>query len=147
MFKPQNILLTPLCVSISALINVLIINHSGARTGISGTITSWWRHNERDGVSNYRRLDYNSTICSCADQRKHQSSASLAFVMGIHRGPVDSPHKGPVTRKLFPHLMTSSWFGYWCFGCKLGQAICSHRIDYVGLTVPCPSTGSVPRLV
>ena len=37
-----------------------------------------------------------------ADQRKHQSSASLAFVMGIHRWPVNSPNKGPVTRKMFP---------------------------------------------
>ena len=42
------------------------------------------------------------TICSGADQRKHQSSVSLAFVRGIHQWPVDSPHKGPVTRKLFP---------------------------------------------
>ena len=43
-----------------------------------------------------------STVCSGADQRKHQSSASLAFVRGIHRGPVNSPHKWPVTRKTFP---------------------------------------------
>ena len=43
-----------------------------------------------------------STIYSDADQRKHQSSASLAFVWGIHRGPVNSPHKWPVTRKMFP---------------------------------------------
>ena len=43
-----------------------------------------------------------STICSGSDQRKHQSSASLAFVMGIHRSPVNSPHKGPGTRKMFP---------------------------------------------
>ena len=43
-----------------------------------------------------------STVCSGADQRKHQSSASLAFVRGIHRWPVNSPHKGPVTRKMFP---------------------------------------------
>ena len=43
-----------------------------------------------------------STIYSGADQRKHQSSASLAFVRGIHRGPVNSPHKWPVTRKMFP---------------------------------------------
>ena len=43
-----------------------------------------------------------STVYSGADQRKHQSSASLAFVWGIHRGPVDSPHKWPVTRKIFP---------------------------------------------
>ena len=38
-----------------------------------------------------------STVYSDADQRKHQSSASLAFVRGIHRGPVNSPHKWPVT--------------------------------------------------
>ena len=49
-----------------------------------------------------------STVYSDTDQRKHQSSASLAFVRGIHRGPVNSPHKCPVTRKCF-HLMTSSW--------------------------------------
>ena len=43
-----------------------------------------------------------SIVYSDADQRKHQSSASLAFVWGIHRGPVNSPHKWPVTRKMFP---------------------------------------------
>ena len=37
-----------------------------------------------------------------ADQRKNQSSASLAFVRGIQRSPVNSPLKGPVTRKKFP---------------------------------------------
>ena len=42
-----------------------------------------------------------STVFSDADQRKHQSSASLAFVRGIHRRPVNSPHKWPVTRKTF----------------------------------------------
>ena len=43
-----------------------------------------------------------STVYSDADQGKHQSSASLAFARGIHRGPVNSPHKWPVTRKMFP---------------------------------------------
>ena len=43
-----------------------------------------------------------SIVYSDADQRKHQSSASLAFVMVIHRGPVNSPHKWQVTRKMFP---------------------------------------------
>ena len=43
-----------------------------------------------------------STVYSGADQSKHQSSASLAFVWGIHRGPVNSPHKWPVTRNIFP---------------------------------------------
>ena len=35
------------------------------------------------------------TVYSGADQRKHQSSASLSFMRGIHRGPVNSLHKGP----------------------------------------------------
>ena len=48
-----------------------------------------------------------STVCSGADRRKLQSSASLDFVRGIHRSgihrwPVDSPHKGLVMRKMFP---------------------------------------------
>ena len=43
-----------------------------------------------------------STVYSGADQRKRKSSASLAFVRGIHRWPVNSPHKGPVARKMFP---------------------------------------------
>ena len=50
-----------------------------------------------------------STVYSDADQRKHHSSASLAVVREIHRGPVNSPHKWAVTRKIFP-LTTSSWF-------------------------------------
>ena len=46
-----------------------------------------------------------STVYSGTDQRKHQSSASLAFVGGIHRSPVNSPHKGPVTRKMFDDVI------------------------------------------
>ena len=38
------------------------------------------------------------TVCS----GENQSSASLAFVRGIHRWPVNSPHKGPVMWKRFP---------------------------------------------
>ena len=43
-----------------------------------------------------------STVYSGADKKKRESSASLAFVRGIRRGPVNSPHKWPVTRKMFP---------------------------------------------
>ena len=67
-----------------------------------------------------------STVYSDADHRKHQSSASLAFVRGIHRGPVNSPHKWPATRKMFPFddvIMTKKAIpGY---GFLWGQAI--HR--------------------
>ena len=46
-------------------------------------------------------IDY-SSVYSGADYRKHQSSTSLAFVWGIHRWPVNSPLKRPITRKMFP---------------------------------------------
>ena len=46
-----------------------------------------------------------STVYLGADQRKYQSSASLAFVRGIHRWPVNSLYKWPVTRKMFQYLV------------------------------------------
>ena len=42
------------------------------------------------------------TVYSRHRSKKHQSLASLAFVRGINQWPVNSPHKGPVTRKMFP---------------------------------------------
>ena len=66
------------------------------------TVTLQWRHNGHDASQITSLTIVCSTGYSGADQRKHQSSASLAFVRGIHRCPVNSPHKGPVTRKMFP---------------------------------------------
>ena len=73
----------------------------------SANVLYWHHHN--DVIMSSLALQINSltiiysTDYSGADQRKHQSSASLAFVRGIHRWPVNSPHKGPVTRKkMFP---------------------------------------------
>ena len=75
--------------------------------------TSWWRrffycHHYSDVIMSMMASPITSltivypTVYSDAIQRKNQSSASLAFVRGIHRWPVNSPHKGPVTRKMFP---------------------------------------------
>ena len=53
-----------------------------------------------------------STVLFKAQKKNHQSCASLAFVRGIHRWPVNSPHKGPVTRKMFPFddvIMRDKW--------------------------------------
>ena len=47
------------------------------------------------------RAELQCFLC-CKPEQKHQSSASLAFVQGIHRWPVNSRHKGPVTWKMFP---------------------------------------------
>ena len=42
------------------------------------------------------------TVYAGADQRKHQSSMSLAFVPVIHQWPVNSLQKWPVMWKMFP---------------------------------------------
>ena len=51
-----------------------------------------------------------STVCWGTDQRKHQSFASLSFMKGIHWIPetCGSPHKGPITRKMFPLTASKS---------------------------------------
>ena len=54
-----------------------------------------------------------STVYSDADQRKRQSSASLAFVRRINREPVNSPHKWPVARKMFPFDDVIMKLGIW----------------------------------
>ena len=104
-----------------------------------------WRHNERDGVLNNRRLHcllnlsfnsklknhYNdvimsviasqitrptivySTVHSGTDQSKHQNSASLAFVRGIHRWPLYTrfrPHSVVFHFDQGPSLLT--WFHF-----------------------------------
>ena len=61
-----------------------------------------WRHNGENASQTTSLTIVYSIVYSDADQRKHQSSASLAFVRGIHRGSENSPHKWPVTRKMFP---------------------------------------------
>ena len=75
---------------------------SRMHTHASGLNALQWRHNEHHGVSNHRRLECLLNLLSGADQRKYESSASLAFMGEIHRRPVNSPHKGPVTWKMFP---------------------------------------------
>ena len=61
-----------------------------------------WRHNGLDVAEIINLTIVYSTVHSGADQRKHQRFTSLAFVRGIHRWPVNSPHKWSVMRKMFP---------------------------------------------
>ena len=61
-----------------------------------------WRHNGRDGVSNHQPRECILNRSSRRRSKKTSSSASLAFVRRIHRRPVNSPHKWPVTQKMFP---------------------------------------------
>ena len=91
-----------------------------------------------------------STVYSGADKRKHQSSASLAFSRGIHRGPVNSPHKWPEKGKNVSiwwrhHVHSSShlitrWF-MWCSALAMLHPVtaykdCLEECAVLGLNVP-----------
>ena len=67
--------------------------------GLHITMTSWWARWRLKSAASWL---FTQPFIQGADQRKHKSSGSLAFVRGIHRSPVNSPHKRPVTRKMLP---------------------------------------------
>ena len=75
-----------------------------------------------------------SIVYSGADQRKHKSFASLAFVRGIHRWPANSPHKGLVTRKMFPFddvIMCSNRVLMWAQRGSVGFIFVTHSCIYI----------------
>ena len=81
-----------------------------------------------------------STICSGTDQRKHQSSTSLAFVTGIHQCPLNSLHKGPIMWKMFPFddvIMYGEYCGrhlmfHWIYKKMLDCIVCYVHASGVG---------------
>ena len=100
-----------------------------------------WRHNGPIASQITSLTIVYSIVYSDADQRKHPSSASLAFVRVIHRGPVNSPHKWPVTRKMFPFDDVIMVIVYLCTKFNAGfvnlcsknrhQNECSHTHTYI----------------
>ena len=75
----------------------------------------WWRHNGRDGVSNHQAHD---CLLNYIHRSKKTSKLRVTgLCAGNSPGPVNSPHKGPVTRKMFPlddviMLARSRWFDF-----------------------------------
>ena len=106
-----------------------------------GLNSSWsndalqWSHTECDGVLNHRRLDC-LLNCLVGYREKNESSASLGFVRGIHRWSVNSPHKRPVTGKMFPfdcvimHLcickLGHRWYRWGLVACSLPNHYLNH---------------------
>ena len=80
-----------------------------------------------------------STVYSSLDQRKHQSSPSLAFVRGIHWWPVNSPHKRPVTRKMFPFddviMITRQSATAYFVGCTVYMRLKYDMMTFVGTEI------------
>ena len=85
-----------------------------------------------------------SSVFSCTDQRKHQRSASMAFVREMHRWPVNSPHKGPATRKILPSddVIMIIWFVCEIF---LMKCVPVHRLELWGSACDCVVTNSSRR--
>ena len=61
-----------------------------------------WRHNDHDGVSNYQP---HGCLLNRLFRRRSKKTSKLCVTglcVGNSPGPVNSPNKGPVTRKMFP---------------------------------------------
>ena len=83
-----------------------------------------------------------STVCSDADQRKHQSSASLAFVWGIHRDRWIPRTKGQLRGNCF-HLMTSSCWRGNSFPCHIMSSLWLSIFRLKGIDIKITSRFSV----
>ena len=91
-------------------------------------ITLQWRHNGNNGVSNHQPRHCLLNRLS----RRRSKKTSLAFVRGIHRWPVNSPHKGPVTRKMLPFddvIMVMPEVEYWMGSVNTGTLVIRFKSD------------------
>ena len=75
----------------------IVENH----TLVKRSLIIQWRHNGRDDDSNHQPHEY--LLKRLLRHRSEKTSKLLVtgLVKGIHRWPVNSPHKGPVTPKMF----------------------------------------------
>ena len=81
--------------------------------------TLHWRHNDHDGVSNHQPHD---CLLNCLYRRRSKETSKLrvtGLCVGNSPGPVNSPHKGPVTRKMFPFddVIMNHWWNVYDIGC------------------------------
>ena len=61
-----------------------------------------WCHYERVGVSHHRRIDSLLNRLFGRWWKKTSTLRVTSLLRGIHRSPVNSPHKGPVKRRMLP---------------------------------------------
>ena len=72
-------------------------------------ISLQWRHNERDGVSNQQPHDCLLNPSFWRRSKKTSKLRVTGLCMGNSPVTVNSPHKGPVTRKMFPFDDVIMW--------------------------------------
>ena len=74
-----------------------------------------WRHNDHDGVSNHQPYGCLLNRLFRLRSKKTSKLRVTGLCVGNSPGPVNSPHKGPVTRKMFPFddVIMATESGYW----------------------------------
>ena len=70
-------------------------------------------------------------VCSGADKKNTKAPRHLAFVRGIHRWTVSTPHQGPVTRKMFPFDNVIMYTTWWAHSIKRSNRLFSHIMPHL----------------
>ena len=101
-----------------------------------------WRHNDHDGVSNHQP---HGCLLSRLFRRRSKKTSKLlvtGLCVGNSPGPVNSPHKGPVTRKMFPFDDVIMWKLYKLhhFFRKDCHVIWWHTLELLGRIISTIST-------
>ena len=103
------------CTEIQCEVLFLLLVEVNSSMPLKITMTSWWA---RWRLKSPASPLFTQPFIRAQTKKNHQSSASLAFVQRIHRVPVNSPHKWPVTRKMFPFddvIMITLFYIPWNF--------------------------------
>ena len=77
-----------------------------------------WRHNDHDCVSNHQPYDCLLNRLFRHKSKKTSKLRVTGLCVGNSPGPVNSPHKGPVTRKMLLFDDVIMWkftWNAWCF--------------------------------
>ena len=92
--------LLPLFMLCTSLKPIIVFIATGSQCTCRSALL--WRHNERDSVSNHQPHDCLLKSLFRYRSKKTSKLRVTGLFAGIHRVPLNSPHKWSVTRKMFP---------------------------------------------
>ena len=94
-----------------------------------------WRHNDHDGVSNHQP---HGCLLNRLFRRRSKKTSKLrvtGLCAGNSPGPVNPPHKGPVTRKMLPFDdVIMRWYHTWQNTTVRWGTPNIHQPDYIFIT-------------
>ena len=107
--------------------------------------TLHWRHIGCDCVSNHQPYD---CLLNRLFRRRSKKTSKLR-VNGLCEGPVNSPHKWPVTRKMFPfdEVIMSFEISMSCCGSALANLIFHVAFAGIWKSTDCPCASEKPWMI